>query len=89
MRLSGRITVDGVESVIVAKPIDIIKWETGTKRKLTDGLGYGDLLQILHSAAKRQELTELAFSDWAATLEGFAPEVTETDPTKTVHSADT
>lgn len=89
MRLSGRITVGDVESVIVAKPVDIIKWETGTKRKLTDGLGYGDLLQILHSAAKRQELTNLAFSDWAATLDDFAPEVDEADPTQTVPSADT
>jgi hypothetical protein len=89
MRLSAKISVDGVESVVVARPVDIVKWEAGTKRKITDGMGYSDMLQIIHSAAKREGLTDLSFNDWAATLEDFSPEAQGADPTQTAPSTDT
>lgn len=89
MRLSAKITVDGVESTVVARPFDIVKWETGTKRKITDGMGYSDMLQIIHSAVKREGLTDLPFNDWAATLEDFTPEAGSADPTQTEVSTDT
>lgn len=89
MRLSARIKVEGSDPVVVdARPVDILKWETGTKRKITDGMGYGDMLQIIHSAAKRTGLTEQPFTDWAATLEDFEPLAVSENPTQTVPSAD-
>ena len=84
MKLSAKVTIGDQETVILAKPIDILKWETGTKRKITDGMGYGDIMQIVHSAAVRSGMTELSFPDWVSTLDDFEPEAAEPDPTQTV-----
>jgi peptidyl-tRNA hydrolase len=89
MRLSATVTVEGQAPVLVeTRPVDILKWEAGTKKKITDGIGYGDMLQIIHSAAKRTGLTEQAFSDWAASLEDFDPVTPPPDPTQTDQSTD-
>ena len=88
MRLAAHVTIDGRQELIESRPIDILKWESGTKKKITDGMGYGDMLQIIHSAAKRQGLTDQAFNDWAADLEDFDPVTPEEDPTQTGQSTD-
>jgi hypothetical protein len=82
VRLSANVTIGGTTSLVETRPVDILKWETGTKKKITDGMGYGDLMQIIHSAAKRQGLTDQAFSDWAADLEDFEPVTPDEDPTQ-------
>lgn len=84
MRLAANVTVGDEVTLIVAKPVDILKWELGTKRRITDGMGYGDLMQIMHSSATRQGLTDKSFNDWAATLDDFDPEAPDEDPTQTV-----
>ena len=86
MRLQATVTIGGVGTLVETRPVDILKWETGTKKKITDGLGYGDMLQIIHSAAKRQGLTDQSFNDWAADLEDFEPVTPEEDPTQTDQS---
>ena len=83
MRLSATVTIGGVQTLLETRPVDILKWEAGTKKKITDGLGYGDMLQIIHSAAKRTGATEKSFNDWAADLDDFEPVTPEEDPTQT------
>jgi len=89
VKLSATIQVEGQEpQVIHSRPVDIVQWENGTKRKITDGMGLGDVMRIIHSAAKRQGLTEQGFEDWAASLEDFDPVTPEVDPTPKDPSAD-
>lgn len=84
MKFTATVTVEGQSPVLVeTRPVDIMQWEAAGKRKITDGLGYSDMLQIIHGAAKRQGLTDRPFSDWAASLEDFDPVVPDgVDPTK-------
>lgn len=87
MRLTAKVKVEGRDVVIIeARPADILKWEVGTKRKITDGMGYSDMLQIVHSAATRTGLTTDPFNDWVASLEDFEPRVPDADPTLTGQS---
>lgn len=75
-------------TTIDARPVDIMKWEAGSKRKITDGMGYSDMLQMIHSAAIRSGETTDPFTDWVASLEDFEPQAPDADPTLTVPSAD-
>ena len=83
MRLAARVTVEGAAPVLIeSRPVDIMKWEMGTKRKITDGLGMADIMRIMHSAAKRQDLTSVGFEDWVASLDDFEMETPAEDPTR-------
>ena len=89
MRLSASVKLEGRDPVIVdARPADILKWEVGTKRKITDGMGYGDMLHIIHSAALRSGVTTDSFNDWVVQLEDFEPQTPDGDPTQTGQSAE-
>ena len=89
MRLAATVTTEGAEPVLVeSRPADIMKWEMGNKKRITDGVGYSDMLQIIHSAAKREGLTDRPFTDWAESLVDFEPVTPESDPTQTDQSSD-
>lgn len=91
MRLSATFTVEGSEpTTVVARPGDIMAWEMGNKKRITDGMGYADLMSIIHSAAKREGLTDRPFTDWASSLTDFEPDAEggKPDPTQTDQSTD-
>jgi hypothetical protein len=87
MRLTAKVKLEGHDMIeVVSRPVDILRWEQGTKRKVTDGMGFGDMLMIIHAAAKRSGLTDKGFEDWSSALEDFEPVVPGADPTQMVPS---
>ena len=79
MRLRARIEQGGESYVVESRPVDVVKWEKGNKRKITDGLGFTDMAQIIHSAARRDGLTDAPFDAWLDQLDDFVP-LNDEDP---------
>lgn len=77
MRLRATITAGGAVSQVETKPVDVVRWEKSTKRRITDGLGYGDMAAIIHAAARRQGLTEEPFDAWMESLDDLEPEAVD------------
>lgn len=86
MKITAKITIDGVEHTVETRPVDLMKWEAASKKKITDGVGYSDMLQIFYSAAKRAGLADRPFTDWVEGIDDFDPVVTGADPTLTAPS---
>lgn len=79
MRLVAKAVIGASSHTITTKPVDVVRWEAATKRKLGDGLGMGDMLRICHVAATRQGLTSDTFDVWAESLDDFVT-VDDSDP---------
>lgn len=63
-------TDDSDEPVLITtRPVDIILWEKGTKRRVTDGMSMGDVADVLYSAAKRDsQVGGRPKDDWVASI---------------------
>ena len=80
MKITARVLFnDGTEYVIATKPVDTVKYEAGTKTKITDGLGGTGAFKLIHTAALREGRTSAGFEDWIASIDDI--DANESDPT--------
>lgn len=83
MRLTAKaVADDGTEVVLSSRPVDVVRWEAATKKKIGDGLGYGDMARILFFAGQRTGAiaAEAKFDPWLEALDDLEM-VNDTDPT--------
>lgn len=82
---------DGETATVITRPIDIMLWENGAKKKITDGMGMGDMMRVVFTAAKRDDVCGAgagSFDSWAEKVVSFDPlapdaEGDATGPTQT------
>jgi hypothetical protein len=54
VRLAATFTVEGAEPVyLTTRPVDVVRWEASTRKKITDGVGFAEMTRILWEAARR------------------------------------
>ena len=80
MKITARVFLsDGTEYVIATKPVDTVKFEAGTKMKVTDGIGGTGVFKLIHTAALREGRTSAGFEEWIASVDDI--DANESDPT--------
>lgn len=74
MKLTATYTVDGFPDpvTVTTRPVDVMRWEARTKKRVTDGLGMAETARIVWEAAARLGILApehaASFDAWSAAL---------------------
>jgi hypothetical protein len=76
VRLEATYTIDGGEPVtLVTRPVDVVRWEAASRKKITDGVGFAEMAAIVWQAARREGVLSpehaTAFQTWLDALSDF------------------
>lgn len=85
MRLAATYTVDGADPVsLVTRPVDVVRWEASTRKKISDGVGFAEMVAIVWQAARRENVLSpehaATFQTWLDALTDCTVEATTATP---------